>query len=266
MSRYMLEHEDEGARLEEQSQLSAYSLHEELTDIDIAPRQTVLDAGCGTGVVCRHLAERFPDAVIEGCDFSEIRLKQAKDALPGVGLADRVKYYISELSKIQAENNTYDHVVCRYVFEHLTSHKDVLNEFYRVLRPHGSVHIINFDGLLYNLYPMSNELQVLIEEVFQKLPYDLMIGRKIPHMLSSVGFKDVRWRIEAVQFADQTLEAEIGMTEKRLHFVKPTLAEVLNSKHRAEQFCDLYCSELRTPGATLFYNKFIVHGKKPATI
>lgn len=45
--------------------------------IDIPAPQNVLDLGCGTGLISRMLAERFPGAKILACDPSNAMLKEA---------------------------------------------------------------------------------------------------------------------------------------------------------------------------------------------
>jgi len=52
----------------------------------ISPKR-ILDLGCGTGHITRFLAERFPEAAVEGVDISEGMLKEARRksaALPNV--------------------------------------------------------------------------------------------------------------------------------------------------------------------------------------
>jgi SAM-dependent methyltransferase len=258
---YALENKNESERLERQSLQSAYQLEEELKAIRLTSPQRILDAGCGTGLVARALAEKFPQAKVEGFDYSQERLEYAK-SLAQTDRQANIHYFSGSLESIPAGNETYDLITCRYVFEHLTDPLKVLQEFHRLLKPNGQVHIINFDGLFFNLYPLSKELNTLLETIKNKAPADLMVGRKIPSLMKQAGFKEAHWSVTAHGFSDEKLVQEQKMNEERLGFAVPLLAQVFGSETQAQRFKKLYIEEMMQPGSTLFYNKFIVQGVK----
>lgn len=77
---YALEHRAECERLERQSELELYDYKSELRGLPVKEWTSILDAGCGSGVVRRYLATQHPKSHVVGCDFSGQRLEQAREA------------------------------------------------------------------------------------------------------------------------------------------------------------------------------------------
>lgn len=252
---YILENDAESKRLNQQNNLENYNILNELAGIDLEGGSRVLDAGCGTGVVSSFLDRNFSSLTIDGCDFSADRLNLAKNS---ISPENSGRFFVSELSNIDAEEETYDHIFCRYVFEHLLDHRSVLREFRRILKHGGKLHIINFDGLLFNLYPISEQLKTLLETVKDKLKYDLEIGRKIPYLAVCEGFKVLNWRVDGVGFYGQSMNDEVTMMRQRLDAVSEYLTQLFGSREDFDSFFKLYIQAMNEEGATLFYNKFIV--------
>lgn len=67
----------------------ARRLDERLALMKLAPMR-ILDAGCGTGQALSLLQTRFPEASLVGLDLAPNMLKQARAAIPGVGLLARL--------------------------------------------------------------------------------------------------------------------------------------------------------------------------------
>jgi ubiquinone/menaquinone biosynthesis C-methylase UbiE len=258
---YVLENKKESERLEKQAKLAAYQLSEEFSNFLVKPGQRVLDAGCGTGLVARYLAEHFPKSIIEGCDRSVDRIEHSTATETNVQRTP-IQYFISNLESIQQKNETYDAITCRYVVEHVDSPLKVFQEFHRVLKPSGQVQIVDFDGLLYNLHPLSDELADMLTTLKTKAPFDLFVGRKIPHYLQQAGFKDCKWEITVHDFKGEELLGEFQMYLERLTFAIPLLSQIFGSETKAHRMKKIFLEEMMQPNSTLFYNKFVVTGVK----
>jgi ubiquinone/menaquinone biosynthesis C-methylase UbiE len=114
----------------------------------------VLDFGCGTGTLTRMLKHRYPGAMITGLDIDPaiLAIAQHKAANP-------------------FPDNSYDHVVTSLVLHHLPtrSKQKALAEIYRVLRPGGQLHVVDF-GPPHSLYARSiAPLMRHLEEVADNL-------------------------------------------------------------------------------------------------
>lgn len=255
---YALEHLGEAQRLEDQAKQVTYDIKKEFRYLNVKTNELILDAGCGTGLVSRFLYSL--GAKMEACDQSEIRLQQAKQ------LADQhqtqINFFQSNLeSKIAAEGGKYDKVASRFVIEHLINPQNAINEMYRVLKPQGEIYIIDLDGILFNFHTLNTELNSYLEKLKPALPVDLFIGRKLPTLLASAGFKKIKWDIDIMNFYGDELKLEKENYRERFEFSFPALAGVLGNQ-AAQRFVGMYLDELDNPTNTLFYNKFMVRGIK----
>ncbi|QPQ54602.1 methyltransferase domain-containing protein [Allosphingosinicella flava] len=255
---YVLEHPDEARRLEQQALLSAYDMQGEVRDINLLPGEALIDLGCGSGLLSRELQRKFPHATIEGCDGSEQRLAQAKALLPA---ENAVHFFLSPLENIATDANRYEWAVARYVFEHLKNPVACAREVLRVLKPGGKLLAVDFDGLMFNLFPISPELNQMRQSLLKALPVNLYIGRELPSILHEAGFQNIKWSVEAHSFQGADLDAEKAIIEQRIRLAAPALEEVLGVAG-AQHFEKEYLTHLGQPGATLFYNKFKVLGTK----
>lgn len=73
---------------------------------------SVLDVGCGPGLLLEEIKSNFPHAKLHGSDFSELAIEIAKENVP------EGDFFIIDLSKDKI-NATYDVVVCSEVLEHI---------------------------------------------------------------------------------------------------------------------------------------------------
>lgn len=149
--------------------------------------------------------------------------------------------------------------------EHLaeTDVKTALSEFYRCLRPNGTLNIIDIDGFLYNLYPQTELVDRVLKKVASERPFDLHIGRKLPKLIHDAQFVDVDWRVETLTFKGEKLEDEMVLLREKFSQGLPYFSQSLGSETIAKQFVQEYFECLGRKGAVLFYNKFIVQAKKP---
>ncbi|HEX8537171.1 MAG TPA: hypothetical protein VF664_06880, partial [Cystobacter sp.] len=96
-----------------------------------------------------------------------------------------------------------------------------------------------------------------------RFPVDLRIGRKLPHLLVTAGFTQTHWRIDVLEWRDELLAQERLLLDQRILALEPVLTPVLGSVSDARRFHREYLEALDSPGCVLFYNKFIVTGRKP---
>ena len=99
----------------------------------VAPPATVVEAGCGTGLVGERLAARgFND--LTGCDISArmLELAQAK-AVYGGGL------FRTDIGEMPFSDAGFDALVCIAVLTYAASIERVFAEFDRVVRPGGTI-------------------------------------------------------------------------------------------------------------------------------
>lgn len=258
--RYVLEHASEADRLEFQATIPQYSIKDEIKSLKLKSGDHVLDAGCGTGVLARELKETFKDITVEGLDYSEVRIAQAKKH--NKNTHHKIHFFQDNIEQLSILDNTYDAVVSRYVLEHLPNPSVAIAELYRILKPGGQLYIIDFDGIFINLYSDNSRFNFLLEQIKAGFKSDLYIGRKLPSYFHNVGFKNIEYDVTAVQFKGVDAELEYENNKKRCAHCKEAFEKILGTKDLADEFINLYLEESTRPGRVLFYNKFIVTGRK----
>lgn len=249
---YILEHNDEADRLELQKEIKAYSIKEELKGLSI-DNKSILDAGCGGGDVSEFLIENSRGSKITGCDQSDIRVAHARTKNP------RGRFFTSSLEKIEADDDSFDLVVCRYVFEYLKNPEQVLKEFRRVTKKGGEIFIIDLDGVFKNLYTDNLEFNHTLSHIVSKIEVDLEAGRKLPSYFKKKAFSEMEVQMSSFFFKGEDLALEKANSEMRLFAIRPVLEEILGSEGSIE-FSQNYLDLMTKENSTMFFNKFIVRG------
>jgi len=114
-----------------------------------------LDLCCGTGDLSFAL-QRRANARIVGADFSHAMLVRARrKALRANGSA-RVEFLEADALRLPFANQTFDLVTTAFGFRNLANYQEGLRETVRVLKPGGTLAILEFcepaSGLLGDLY------------------------------------------------------------------------------------------------------------------
>lgn len=99
-----------------------------------------LDVACGTGKIIHILSPKFPESKFLGLDFSEAMLREAIKNQPRT---NNVQFQIGSVTKLPAEDNAYDLVICTEAFHHFMFPDETLEEIYRVLKPGGMFLLID---------------------------------------------------------------------------------------------------------------------------
>lgn len=94
--------------------------------------KTLLEIGCGTGVVSKAILDEFPDRSLSGSEIHSEGLRFARERLESVSL------FQADARKLPFDS-AFD-VICAFdVLEHIDEDQDVISEIYRALRPGGGL-------------------------------------------------------------------------------------------------------------------------------
>jgi ubiquinone/menaquinone biosynthesis C-methylase UbiE len=93
----------------------------------------VLDAGCGAGVPVTRILSRF--FRVTGVDFSEAQIELARQLVPDA------QFVCQDMTELTFPDNSFDAVVSYYAIIHIPreEHRQLLANFYRMLKPEGLV-------------------------------------------------------------------------------------------------------------------------------
>lgn len=103
--------------------------------------EAVLDLACGTGDLCFLLAERFPDAAVEGLDLTREMLDIAAHRNH---YGERILFVEGDLCALPQDDNSMDVITGSYALRNAPSLKAALTEIHRVLKPGGTAAFLDF--------------------------------------------------------------------------------------------------------------------------
>ena len=174
--------EPEARRLGDQADTLAELLH---AGTAYPAGSRVLEAGCGVGAQTVHLVARSPGARLTAVDISEASLRQAKTRVGGVDFRQ------ADLFDLDGE---YDHVFVCFVLEHLTEPEKALAHLRTLLRPGGTITVIEGDHGSAFFHPRSEYAQAAIDCLVRlqaDAGGDALIGRRLYPLLTGAGFDGV---------------------------------------------------------------------------
>jgi SAM-dependent methyltransferase len=108
----------------------------------------VLEIGCGTGSVARHLRERFPERPILGVDLSAAYITHARSQAGG----DTIRYAVADARRLCLPDDTCAGALSQLVVNFIPDVETAVREARRVVRPGGVVAAAVWDfrgGLVY---------------------------------------------------------------------------------------------------------------------
>lgn len=196
-----------------------------LEDVEIENGSSILDVGCGTGVLGFDLVTRFPDSSLFCADIERSILLQAIQDQPLVGASS---FIASDAFALPFGGGSFDVVACQYLLQHLAEPIHVLNEMRRVSR-HGALAIVfEWDDGASFVHP---QLPLELDKVFKAKTNlinhrggDRNIGRKLYHLLNASGWEEIEVRlIHDIWQGSEDRSALLKGTELSLIELKPQL-------------------------------------------
>ncbi|NIK54836.1 methyltransferase [Kribbella shirazensis] len=202
----------ETRRLTDQAGTLADLLHGGTT---YRPGSRVLEAGCGVGAQTVQLVTRSPGIELTSIDISEESLGQAKARVAEQAPHATVDWRHADLRELGDEK--FDHVFVCFVLEHLADPGDALVRLRNLLKPGGTITVIEGDHGSAFFHPRSTRAQAVIDclvDLQAAAGGDALIGRRLQPLLEQAGYDDVQVGPRTV-YADQNLPHLVdGFTRK----------------------------------------------------
>jgi SAM-dependent methyltransferase len=200
-------------RLHDQAGTLVDLLH---SDTAYPPGSRVLEAGCGVGAQTVTLARNSPEARFVSIDVSADSLAQAEARVAAAGLAN-VEFLQADLFALPFEPESFDHVFVCFVLEHLAEPVEALVTLGRLLRPGGTMTVIEGDHGSAYYHPASAEAQAAIQcqvDLQAAAGGNANIGREVYPLMVEAGLDDVRVSPRMVYVDSSRPELVEGFTKR----------------------------------------------------
>lgn len=138
---------------------------------NIKSGDTVLDLAAGTGDVTKLIHKIVGDkGQVISCDINFDMIEHGRNNLIDKGIIKNIDYVQSDALNLAFKNNSFDHVTMAFGLRNTANIGNALNSIYRVIRPGGSIQILEFSTP---------------EKIIEK-PYNLFLQNFIPNLGSFI--------------------------------------------------------------------------------
>jgi SAM-dependent methyltransferase len=181
----------ESIRLHDQASTLADLLH---SDTSFPAGGRVLEAGCGVGAQTSILALKNPDADITAIDLSATSLTEARKKLDSQGITN-VTLIQADIFKLPFDPGSFDHVLVCFVLEHLANPVQTLRSLKKMIKPGGTITVIEGDHGSVYFHPESRAAHMAIDAQIAlqaETGGNALIGRELYPLLTKAGFRNCR--------------------------------------------------------------------------
>jgi SAM-dependent methyltransferase len=258
-------HPRENERLQDQAGTLIDLLH---GDTAYPAGSSVLEAGCGVGAQTLTLARRSPGAQFTSIDISHDSIAQARRRAETAGLHN-VAFRQADIFALPFEAGSFDHVFVCFVLEHLPRPVEALQRLASLLRPGGTITVIEGDHAPTCFHPDSAAARDAIQcqvTLQQRAGGNALIGRELHPLLSTAGFETLQVAPRVVYVDGSRPDLADGFTRKTFTAMiegvrEPALAAGLISAERFDTGVrDLH--RTAEPDGVFFYTFFKGTGRK----
>jgi protein-L-isoaspartate O-methyltransferase len=179
--------EREQRRLQDQATTLVELLH---ADTVYPEGSSVLEVGCGTGAQTITLARQSPGAHVTSVDVSASSLAVAEAACRSAGIRT-VTFRQADLFALPFDAGSFDHVFVCFVLEHLANPEQALACLRHMIKPGGTITVIEGDHGSAYFHPDSALAQRAIQcqvKLQARNGGNANIGRQLYPLLVQAGF------------------------------------------------------------------------------
>lgn len=138
---------------------------------NIKSGDTVLDLAAGTGDVTKLIHKIVGDkGQVISCDINFDMIEHGRNNLIDKGIIKNIDYVQSDALNLAFKNNSFDHVTMAFGLRNTANIGNALDSIYRVIRPGGSIQILEFSRP---------------EKIIEK-PYNFFLQNFIPNLGSFI--------------------------------------------------------------------------------
>ena len=122
---------------------------------------SIIDLGCGDGVLVYALKKEFPKIKLTGIDISPRRINGLKKKFP------KDTFYCKDACDTQLKNK-FDLVYCSQVIEHVEDDKKLVNEMKRLLKKEGYLVVDSVIKKPFAIYKYRNKGKFVLDPTHER--------------------------------------------------------------------------------------------------
>ena len=165
-----------------------------LRNFGLREDMSVLEVASGPGFYSEKLLELLPRGKLTCLEIEEEYVRHAKEYLGGTASGG---YEVEQGSVLDLPyaSNTFDFVVARLIFHHLSDPMRAINELVRVLKPGGKLVIADYDAktahFLYPIIPGSEMIHEKAVRAHAARGGDAYVGRKLWSLMTDANLTGI---------------------------------------------------------------------------
>ena len=203
----------ENLRLQDQASTLVELLH---SDTTYPEGSRVLEAGCGVCAQTVTLASNSPRALITSIDVSEASVVEARKAVQAAAI-NNVTLRQADIFHLPFPPESFDHVFLCFVLEHLAQPVEALRALKHVLKPGGTITVIEGDHGSTYFYPDSDYARRAVRcqvELQARAGGNALIGRALYPLLREAGYGEIHVSPRMVYVDSSKPDLVEGFTKK----------------------------------------------------
>jgi arsenite methyltransferase len=194
--------------------------------------ESVLDAGCGTGLLVEQMAMAVGDSgQITGVDFSQDMLNMASQRCQGL---ENVHLQQGSVELLDFEADNFDAVSCTQTLLYVTQVDTAIDEMQRVLKPGGRIAILETDWRGAVINNQNEALTRRIMDAWDAAVESPNLPVKLGPMLRKRGFNAIK--IEAIPIINASGIGNNFSSGMLKWFTKNAVKQDAISEHESEQW------------------------------
>ncbi len=242
--------------------------------LPIQPDTRVLDLGTGFGALALDLSVMKP-VQIDAVDVDSATVQVAQElseqlrALPDEKPQSTIHYANANIYQLPFADATFDFIMARYLFQHLTDPRKAMAEAFRVLKPGAMICLIDIDDQLTISYPEDLPEFQTLKQAFSQLQTaragDRLVGRKLASFIHQAGLNVVASIISPMSQFTNSEKGDITL-ELTVKKFEASRAEILHAGLLSEQEFDRCLHTVATNPVGWQFNtngQMIVIGQRP---